>query len=62
MTEDSGAEWFRYVGSILKLTREFCDLMTDKGLFHVSEIPELLKVISMVKSARFTIKRNYQKE
>lgn len=43
MTEDSGAEWFRYVGSDIETTREFCDLMTDKDYFHVSEIPELLK-------------------
>ena len=43
MTEDSGAEWFRYVGSDIETTREFCDLMTDKDYFHTSEIPELLK-------------------
>lgn len=43
MTEDSGAEWFRYVGSDIETTREFCDLMTDKDYFHKSEIPELLK-------------------
>lgn len=43
MTEDSGAEWFRYVGSDIETTREFCELMTDKDYFHKSEIPELLK-------------------
>lgn len=41
--EDSGAEWFRYIGSDIETTREFCDLMTDKDYFHKSEIPELLK-------------------
>lgn len=41
--EDSGAEWFRYTGSDIETTREFCDLMTDKDYFHKSEIPELLK-------------------
>jgi len=43
MTEDSGAEWFRYVGSDIETTREFCELMTDKDYFHKSEIPEILK-------------------
>lgn len=43
ITEDANFEWFRYVGSDIATTREFCDLMTDKDYFHVSEIPELLK-------------------
>jgi len=43
ITEDSGAEWFRYVGSDIATTREWCDKMTDKDYVHVSEFPELLQ-------------------
>lgn len=43
ITEGSGAEWFRYVGSDIKTTREWCDKMTDKEWVHISEFPEILK-------------------
>jgi hypothetical protein len=43
MTEDSGAEWFRYVGSDIKTTREWCDKMTDKDYIHKSEFAAVLK-------------------
>lgn len=40
---DLGFEWGRYVGSDIETTREFCDQMTDRDYFHISELPELLK-------------------
>ena len=43
ITEDSGAEWFRYVGSDIETTREWCDKMTDKEYVHISEFDEILK-------------------
>jgi hypothetical protein len=42
ITEDSGAEWFRYVGSDIETTREWCDKMTDKDYVHKSEFKTLL--------------------
>ena len=38
-----GYEWFRYSGSNITTTREFCKHMTQKDYFHISEIPEILK-------------------
>jgi hypothetical protein len=43
MTEDSGFEWFRYVGSNSETTREWCELMTEKDYVHISELPEVVK-------------------
>lgn len=43
LTEDSGAEWFRYVGADIETTREWCDKMTDKEYIHISEFDEVLK-------------------
>jgi len=37
-----GYEWFRYGGSNITTTREFCIYMTKKDYFHISEIPTLL--------------------
>lgn len=38
-----GFEWYAYQGSDIKTTRPFCDAMTDRRYFHVSEIPGLLR-------------------
>ncbi|GHT33575.1 hypothetical protein FACS189434_08030 [Bacteroidia bacterium] len=43
VAEKLNAEWFRYVGSNLTTTREFCEYLTGKEWFHVSEIPALLR-------------------
>lgn len=38
-----GYEWYAYLNSDIMTTRPFCDAMTDKIYFHVSEIPGLLR-------------------
>lgn len=38
-----GYEWFRYSGKDISTTRPFCDAMTDRKYFHISEVPDLLK-------------------
>ncbi|WP_346236751.1 hypothetical protein ABDK00_014050 [Niabella insulamsoli] len=43
IAQDLGFKWGRYVGSDIETTREFCDLMTDRDYFHVSELSEILK-------------------
>lgn len=43
MTADLGLEWFQYVGSNIKTTREFCEHLTAKEYVHISEIPEIVK-------------------
>lgn len=42
VSSDLGYEWFRYMNSDIDTTRCFCDAMTDKDYFHISEVPELL--------------------
>lgn len=38
-----GYTWYSYQGKDIDTTRPFCNYMTDKRFFHVSEIPALLK-------------------
>lgn len=40
---DLGFEWYAYQGSDIKTTRPFCDAMTDRRYFHVTEVAGLLK-------------------
>jgi hypothetical protein len=40
--DQMNAEWFRYIGSNIETTREFCEHLTKKEWFHKSEIPTLL--------------------
>lgn len=40
---DLGYEWFRYQGKDILTTRPFCDALSDRKFFHVSEVPSLLK-------------------
>lgn len=42
VSSDLGFEWFAYQGSDIKTTRPWCDAMTDRRYFHISEIPSLL--------------------
>jgi hypothetical protein len=39
---DLGYEWFRYQGKDIKTTRPFCDAMTDRKFFHITEVNDLL--------------------
>lgn len=43
VASDLGYTWYRYSGSDIETTRCFCDAMTDKQYFHISEIPKLLR-------------------
>jgi hypothetical protein len=43
VSNDLGYEWFKYDNTDILTTRHFCDAMTDRPYFHVSEIPALLR-------------------
>lgn len=43
VSADLGYEWYRYMNTDIETTRCWCDAMTDKDFFHVSELPELIK-------------------
>lgn len=43
VSNDLGYEWYRYMNSDIETTRCFCDMMTDKDYFHVSEVPKMLE-------------------
>jgi hypothetical protein len=43
IASDLNYEWYKYQGKDISTTRPFCDAMTDRGYFHVSEIPDLLE-------------------
>lgn len=43
ISSDLKYEWFRYAGKDIATTRPFCDAMTDRQYFHISEVPDLLK-------------------
>lgn len=43
VSSDLGYEWYAYQGSDIKTTRPFCDAMTDRRYFHISELPKLLR-------------------
>lgn len=45
VTDDLGLEWYQYVGSIKKTSREFCKVLVKRRYFHVSEIPGFLNGI-----------------
>ena len=39
---DLGYEWFRYQGKDILTTRPFCDGLSDRKFFHITEVPDLL--------------------
>lgn len=43
LSADLGYEWYRYVGSLMETSREWCIEMVEKEYVHISELPELLK-------------------
>lgn len=43
VTEDLGLVWYRYGGSLMRTSRDFCKQLVKQDYVHVSEIPELLK-------------------
>lgn len=49
-----GAEWFNYAVSDIRTTRPFCDAMTDRKYFHISEVPDLIKANDLYYTNRKT--------
>jgi len=43
VSNDLGYTWFRYMNTDIETTRCFCDKMTDKNYFHISEVPKMLE-------------------
>lgn len=43
VSSDLGYEWFKYDNTDIVNTRHFCDAMTDRPYFHISEVPALLR-------------------
>lgn len=43
VSSDLGYSWFRYMNTDIETTRCFCDRMTDKNYFHISEVPAMLE-------------------
>lgn len=43
VSNDLGYTWYRYMNTDIETTRCFCDKMTDKNYFHISEVPEMLE-------------------
>lgn len=43
VSKDLGYSWFRYMNTDIDTTRCFCDKMTDKNYFHISEVPLMLE-------------------
>lgn len=54
---DLGAEWFDYAGTDILTTRPFCDAMTDHDIFHISEVPSLLRAEGLTYLNKKTGKR-----
>ncbi len=45
-------EWYRYAGKDIDTTRPFCDAMTDRKYFHISEVPDLLAAKDLYYSSK----------
>jgi hypothetical protein len=43
ISSDLGYDWFKYDNTDILTTRPFCDAMTDRPYFHISEVPALLR-------------------
>ena len=43
VSNDLGYEWFKYDNTDIVNTRHFCDALTDRPYFHISEVPALLR-------------------
>lgn len=47
ISSDLGYEWFAYQGSDIKTTRPWCDAMSDRRYFHISELPDLINAVDL---------------
>jgi hypothetical protein len=43
VSEDLKLEWYRYTGSLLTTSREFCIKLVEKDFVHKSELPTIIK-------------------
>lgn len=57
VSSDLGYEWFKYDNTDILTTRPFCDAMTDRPYFHISEVPALLKAEGLTYLNKKTGKR-----
>lgn len=57
VSSDLGYEWFKYDNTDILTTRPFCDGMTDRPFFHISEVPALLKADGLTYLNKKTGKR-----
>jgi len=51
---DLGYEWFRYQGKDILTTRPFCDGLSDRKFFHITEVPDLLAAKDLYYSDNIT--------
>jgi hypothetical protein len=57
VSNDLGYEWFKYDNTDILTTRPFCDAMTDRPYFHISEVPALLRAEGLTYVNKKTGKR-----
>jgi hypothetical protein len=57
VSNDLGYEWFKYDNTDILTTRPFCDAMTDRPYFHISEVPALLRADGLTYLNKKTGKR-----
>lgn len=57
VSSDLGYEWFKYDNTDILTTRPFCDAMTDRPYFHISEVPALLRAEGLTYLNKKTGKR-----
>lgn len=43
VSSDLGFEWYKYSGTDITTTRPWCDALTDRPYFHISETPALIR-------------------
>ncbi len=46
-SDDLGAEWFEYQGTDIKTSRGFCQYMHENRIFHISQVPAMLKALDI---------------
>src|ERR1051325_2749372 len=57
VSNDLGYEWFKYDNTDILTTRPFCDALTDRPYFHISEVPALLRAEGLTYLNKKTGKR-----
>lgn len=57
VSSDLGYEWYKYDNTDILTTRPFCDAMTDRPYFHISEVPALLRAEGLTYLNKKTGKR-----